>query len=105
MKTFYILMVVLGLQMNTLFAGNISDGEVLNSNKTLFPDNSVLLPVRPTEADFSDAVQENTVNVPRFITDTPPEASFEEDPGLNPENFIKNAMPLAPTEADFENLV
>ncbi|MEI7661800.1 MAG: hypothetical protein WCK34_06375 [Bacteroidota bacterium] len=114
-----ILAAVFTLSMNVLFAGN--DGASMNSETStvrlsLAPATPVeatfeevndatfaafiLAPVTPAEADFTDAIEETTINISALAPVTPAEADFASDD----ETACAGALaPVTPSVADFSD--
>ena len=106
MKAIYFLTAIIGLQINTLFASNYSEGMIIKaSSEILFL--SELAPVIPAEADFSDEAPPFEMNFKSLAPVIPNEATFEEvnEPGLISLDILKQLAPAPSREADFEDLV
>jgi hypothetical protein len=113
-----ILAAVFTLSMNVLFAAN--DDAVISENRSViislapgtpaeatFEDVSdatatafILAPVSPTEADFSDAVSETTIDITSLAPVTPIEADFASDDDTMNASAI---APATPSVADFSD--
>jgi hypothetical protein len=117
--TTIIIAVVLTLSMNVLFASN--DGAVVNRESNAFltslapttPAEATfeemndavvtafnLSPVSPVEADFSDAIEETTIDMITLAPVTPGEADFASD---DETTNVSVLAPVTPSVADFSD--
>jgi hypothetical protein len=131
MKTLYICAVLLGFQINTIFAATSSGGSTVSSNTTesvisatvIAPatpaeatfediamansdetDLALLAPVIPMTADFSDGAPVSDLQV-NLAPVTPKEADFEEVSATENVQSIDGLAPVTPENADFEETV
>lgn len=98
MKTITIILVaVLTLQMNVLFASN--DGALIRSNRVSNASSRIsLAPVTPAAADFEEII--TVVEFSSLAPVTPTEASFED---AIEDIIITKLAPVTPIEADFND--
>jgi PBP1b-binding outer membrane lipoprotein LpoB len=100
MKTkIYTLAAILALQVSILFGANNMNNAapVKNTNNAI---SVILLPVTPSEADFSDIIPEPAVKTANLAPTTPETADFEE---ITPESKVSviNLSPETPVTAEF----
>lgn len=113
-----LLAAVLTLSMNVLFASNdeaVMNRETLSNSTSLAPNvpaeatfeeisdaitTIVLAPITPSEADFTDAVPESTINIATLAPVTPIEADFATDDETTNAGVLS---PVTPSVADFSD--
>lgn len=127
-KTIYILVALLGLQFNTMFAaGNYSELPVMSKESVsivnsvmltpstpaeatfedliesdeLFSNFSALAPVIPMVADFSDGAPVSEINMISLAPVTPKEADFEDSTATVNTSVVMDLAPVTPARADF----
>ncbi|MCX6268764.1 MAG: hypothetical protein NTW16_15670 [Bacteroidetes bacterium] len=103
-KTLYILTAFLGLQFNTIFAAANHIETPAGSNETTI-NISLISPVAPIVADFSDGAPVTEISLINLAPATPKEADFEDQPVVINAPSILDLAPVAPVKADFEDQV
>ena len=101
MRTIYILIAFLWLQINVIFAAtNFSELPAL-SNLNLV----AITPVVPMVADFNDEAPATESSMINLAPVTPKEADFEEITETDNTSSIRDLGPVTPAVADFEDHV
>ena len=100
-KTLYILAALLGLQFYTTFAADYNTESPARSNETTI-NVSLLIPVAPITADFSDGAPVTEISLMNLAPATPKEADFDDQPANNNAPSIRDLAPVTPVNADFE---
>jgi hypothetical protein len=114
-KLIQIITVLLGLQINLLFAANPTGNNATDpfsncltcsysvveiQKDELLNDLTLLTPTTPAEATFSEEAANNEINL---APTTPSDASFDNDPEPTSPSTVEYLAPATPSEADYND--